>query len=190
MACHRSVGNRAGLRRGTAAGRFLVDRMLLVHLLEHAENRAKRSTRCGGCCRRLAGSSSWCPTAVACGRASSTRPSARGGRFRAGQLDELLLRDANFTPARWADGLDFPPSKRHWLLKFHNIFERSGRRFWPIFSGVIVVEAQKRLYQGRRLAQRASRRVFMPVLSPAGRCPRPPQGCRLMRPARPPITEA
>jgi hypothetical protein len=53
-------------------------------------------------------------------------------------------------------------------MRFHNILERTGRRLWPIFSGVIVVEAQKRLYQGVPLAKRASRRVFVPVLSPQG----------------------
>ncbi len=37
-----------------------------------------------------------------------------------------------------------------------------------MFSGVIVVEAQKRLYQGLPVTQRASRRVFVPVLSPQG----------------------
>jgi hypothetical protein len=42
------------------------------------------------------------------------------------------------------------------------------RRFWPIFSGVIIVEAQKRLYQGLPVAKRASRRVFVPVMSPQG----------------------
>ena len=54
------------------------------------------------------------------------------------------------------------------MMRFHNILERSGRRLWPIFSGVIVVEAQKRLYQGLPVAKRASRRVFVPVLSPQG----------------------
>ncbi|RUU08848.1 SAM-dependent methyltransferase, partial [Mesorhizobium sp. M7A.T.Ca.TU.009.01.3.2] len=48
------------------------------------------------------------------------------------------------------------------------VLERAGRRLWPIFSGVIVVEAQKRLYQGVPVVQRASRRVFVPVLSPHG----------------------
>jgi hypothetical protein len=54
------------------------------------------------------------------------------------------------------------------MIRFHNVLERAGRRFWPIFSGVIVVEAQKRLYQGVPVAQRASRRVFVPVLAPHG----------------------
>ncbi|HET7413463.1 MAG TPA: SAM-dependent methyltransferase, partial [Pararhizobium sp.] len=43
-----------------------------------------------------------------------------------------------------------------------------GRRLWPVFSGVLIVEAQKRLYQGLPVARRASRRVFVPVLAPQG----------------------
>ena len=43
--------------------------------------------------------------------------------------------------------------------------------FRSIFSGVIIVEAQKRLYQGIPVAQRASRRVFVPVLAPQGASP-------------------
>jgi hypothetical protein len=42
------------------------------------------------------------------------------------------------------------------VLKLRQAFERMGRRFWPVFSGVIVLEAQKRLYQGLPVAARAS----------------------------------
>jgi SAM-dependent methyltransferase len=94
-------------------------------------------------------------------------PFGTGRPFSRGQLNELL-REANFTPSAWADALFFPPSKRRFMMRFHNILERTGRRLWPIFSGVIVVEAQKRLYQGLPVAKRASRRVFVPVLSPQG----------------------
>jgi hypothetical protein len=78
------------------------------------------------------------------------------------------LREANFTPAAWTDALLFPPSQRRFMMRFHAVLERLGRRLWPIFSGVIIVEAQKRIYQGVPIAQRASRRVFVPVLSPQG----------------------
>ena len=145
-----------------------IDRILLVHALEHAENpreTLKEIWRVLAPCRPAW--SSWCPTGAASGRASSTRPSAPAGRFRASQLNELL-RDANFTPAAWSDALFFPPSKRRWMMRFHGILEQAGQRFWPIFSGVIVVEAQKRLYQGLPVAKRASRRVFVPVLNPQG----------------------
>ena len=94
-------------------------------------------------------------------------PFGTGRPFSRGQLNGLL-REANFTPSAWSEALLFPPSKRRFMMRLHNILERSGRRFWPIFSGVIVVEAQKRLYQGLPVAKRASRRVFVPVLSPQG----------------------
>jgi hypothetical protein len=54
------------------------------------------------------------------------------------------------------------------VLGLRRGFERIGRTLWPAFSGVIIVEAQKRLYQGLPVAVRASRRVFVPVLAPHG----------------------
>jgi SAM-dependent methyltransferase len=144
-----------------------IDRILLVHALEHAENPRETLKEI------------WRVLAPA-GRVVIVAPNRRGiwarfehtpfgtGRpFSRSQLNELL-RDANFTPAAFGEALLFPPSKRRWMLRFHGMLERAGQRFWPIFSGVIVVEAQKRLYQGLPVAQRASRRVFVPVLSPQG----------------------
>jgi SAM-dependent methyltransferase len=142
-----------------------IDRMLLVQSLEHVENPRETLNEI------------WRVLSPA-GRVVIVVPNRRGvwarfehtpfgtGRpFSRGQLNELL-REANFTPAAWADALHFPPSQRRFVMRFHNLLERSGRRLWPIFCGVLVVEAQKRLYQGVPVAQRASRRVFVPVLSP------------------------
>ena len=88
------------------------------------------------------------------------------------RLQELgltsLLRETNFTPGASAEALFFPPSKIRAILRLRRGFERLGRILWPAFSGVIVVEAQKRLYQGLPVASRASRRVFAPVLAPQG----------------------
>jgi hypothetical protein len=94
-------------------------------------------------------------------------PFGSGRPYSRGQLTSLL-REANFTPGASAEALFFPPSKIRAVLKLRHGFERMGRRFWPVFSGVIVVEAQKRLYQGLPVASRASRRVFVPVLAPQG----------------------
>lgn len=144
-----------------------IDRMLVVHALEHSENPRETLKEI------------WRVLSPA-GRVVIVVPNRRGvwarfehtpfgtGRpFSRGQLTELL-REANFTPSAWADGLFFPPSKRRFMLRLHHLLEQAGRRFWPIFSGAIVVEAQKRLYQGVPVARRASRRVFVPVLSPQG----------------------
>src|SRR5690606_34926983 len=94
-------------------------------------------------------------------------PFGTGRPFSRSQLN-ALLRETNFTPCAFADALHFPPSKRRWMMRLHALLERSGRRFWPIFAGVVVVEAQKRLYQGLPVSVRASRRVFAPVLTPQG----------------------
>jgi SAM-dependent methyltransferase len=144
-----------------------VDRVLLVHSLEHSENPRETLKEV------------WRVLAPA-GRVVIVAPNRRGiwarfehtpfgtGRpFSRTQLNELL-RDANFTPAEWSECLFFPPSKRRWMMRFQPFLENVGRRLWPIFSGVIVVEAQKRLYQGLPVAKRASRRVFVPVLNPQG----------------------
>ena len=144
-----------------------IDRMLLVHLLEHTENPRETLKEIW----RVLAPGGRLVVVVPNRRGVWARfehtPFGNGRPFSRGQLNELL-RDANFTPAAWSDALFFPPSHRRFVLKLHQLLERTGRRFWPMFSGVIVVEAQKRLYQGLPVTQRASRRVFVPVLSPQG----------------------
>ncbi len=144
-----------------------VDRMLMVHALEHSENpretlmEAWRVLAPGG---RLV---IVVPNRRGVWARFEHTPFGTGRPFSKAQLTHLL-RDTNFTPGQWSDALHFPPSKRRSLLRFYNLLERMGRRLWPIFAGVMVVEAQKRLYQGRPVASRTSRRVFVPVLSPQG----------------------
>ncbi|WP_281977226.1 class I SAM-dependent methyltransferase [Pseudorhizobium flavum] len=144
-----------------------IDRVLMVHSLEFAEN--PRETL-----KEL-----WRILAPG-GRLIIVVPNRRGvwarmehtpfgsGRPYSRRQLSLLLRETNFTPAASAEALFFPPSRIRTVLRFRNVIERMGRRFWPVFSGVIIVEAQKRLYQGLPVAARASRRVFVPVLAPQG----------------------
>lgn len=144
-----------------------IDRMLLVHSLEHAENPRETLKEVW----RVLAPGGRLVVVVPNRRGVWARfehtPFGTGRPFSRSQLTELL-REANFTPGPWADALFFPPSRRRWVLRFHQLLERSGRRLWPMFSGVIVVEAQKRLYQGLPVTKRSSRRVFVPVLSPQG----------------------
>lgn len=144
-----------------------IDRILMMHSLEHSENPLESL-------REM-----WRVLAPG-GRLVIVVPNRRGywarfehtpfgsGRpFSRGQLLNLL-RSAMFTPSSWSDALYFPPSKRQWVRRFSNLFERSGRKLGRAFPGVIIVEATKRLYQGLPVNARQSRRVFVPVLAPQG----------------------
>ncbi len=144
-----------------------IDRILMVHALEHAENpretlmEAWRVLAPGG---RLV---LVLPNRRGMWARFEHTPFGTGRPWSRGQIT-ALLRETNFTPAASSEALLFPPSNRRWMMRLHQILERTGRRLWPIFAGVIVIEGQKRLYQGLPVAQRASRRVFVPVLSPHG----------------------
>lgn len=150
-----------------------VDRILMVHALEHSENPTETLKEAW---RVLAPN----------GRLLIVVPNRRGlwarlehtpfgtGRpFSRGQLSHLL-RETLLVPTQWSDALHFPPVRRRAAIRFFARLENVGRRLWPLFSGVIVVEASKRLYQGLPVGARQQRRVFVPVLAPQGtaRAPR------------------
>lgn len=144
-----------------------IDRILMVHSLEFAENPREtlkelwRVLAPGG---RLV---IVVPNRRGVWARMEHTPFGSGRPYSRGQLTSLL-RETNFTPGASAEALFFPPSKIRTVLRLRHVFESLGQRFWPLFSGVLVLEAQKRLYQGLPVAARASRRVFVPVLAPQG----------------------
>ncbi|MCT8997996.1 class I SAM-dependent methyltransferase [Chelativorans intermedius] len=144
-----------------------VDRMLLVHALEHAENPQQtlmeiwRVLAPGG---RLV---IVVPNRRGLWARFEHTPFGTGRPYSRAQLVEAL-REANFTPGAWADTLHFPPARRRWVMRLHQVLERAGRRFWPLFAGALVVEAEKRLYQGLPARARRARRALVPVLTPQG----------------------
>ena len=73
-----------------------------------------------------------------------TTPFGHGRPYSRAQL-ERLLGDALFTPTEWANALFMPPFDRSWLVRWATGFERIGARLWPVFAGVIIVEARKEL---------------------------------------------
>lgn len=142
-----------------------VDRLLMVHALEHCENAGETLTEIW----RVLSPGGRLVIVVPNRRGVWARvehtPFGSGRPYTGGQLSKLL-REHMFTPTAWSDALHFPPSQNRFALKFTNAFERLGRRFTPAFSGVVVVEATKQVYQGLPVRQRQSRRVFIPVLAP------------------------
>lgn len=142
-----------------------LDRLLLVHALEHSEDpsavlsEAWRVLTPGGRLLIVV------PNRTGLWARIETTPFGAGRPFSRGQLSRLL-REALLTPTVWSDALHFPPMSRRGVVNFHVQIERLGKRFWPAFSGVIMVEATKRLFQGLPAARRASRPVLVPVLAP------------------------
>lgn len=142
-----------------------LDRILMVHSLEYAENPRETLKEMW----RVLAPGGRLVIAVPNRRGMWARfehtPFGTGRPYSRGQLTQLL-KETNFTPGVFAEALFFPPSERLFLVRMRRFIERLGRSIWPVFSGVIIVEAQKRLYQGLPVATRASRRVFVPVLAP------------------------
>ncbi len=144
-----------------------VDRILMVHALEHAESPRETLMEAW----RVLSPNGRLVLVVPNRRGVWARiehtPFGSGRPFSRGQLVKLL-REANFTMTAETEALFFPPSKRFLALRLTARLENWGLRLWPLFGGVLVIEAQKRLYQGLPVAERQSRRVFVPVLAPQG----------------------
>lgn len=142
-----------------------IDRILMVHSLEFAEDAREtlkevwRVLAPGGRLVIVA------PNRRGVWARFEHTPFGAGRPYSRGQMTRLL-RESNFTPGASAEALMFPPSQLPAIWRLGTGLERIGRRIWPAFAGVNIVEAQKRLYQGIPVAARTSRRVFAPVLSP------------------------
>lgn len=146
-----------------------VDRILMVHALEFAENptemlnEAWRVLAPGG---RLV---LVLPNRRGLWARSEHTPFGSGRPFSRGQATRLL-RETMFTPSGFSDALHFPPLHRPGFLKLAGALERIGRRNWPIFSGVIIVEATKLVYRGIPVTSRRDirQRMRRPLLVPQG----------------------
>jgi SAM-dependent methyltransferase len=83
-------------------------------------------------------------------------PFGHGRPYSRAQLERLLA-DALFTPLEYTPALYMPPLERKWLVRWATAFERLGAALWPVFAGVIIVEARKELMGA--LAEPGRRRV-------------------------------
>ncbi len=142
-----------------------VDRVLLVHALEMADDPAEvlrevwRVLAPGG--RLIA----VVPNRIGLWSRVETTPFGYGLPFSQGQLD-TALRDTLFSPIDWRGALYVLPSSRPTLLKLSRPAESFGHRLWPAFAGVLIVEATKQLYQG--IPQRVGNKMRLaPLFRPA-----------------------
>ena len=142
---------------------YSIDRVLLVHALETSEEVRAMLKEIW---RVLAGG----------GRLLVVAPNRRGiwarldrtpfGSGRPYTLTQLsqLLRDEQFTPVGSDAALFIPPATGGMLLRAATAWERIGKRWFPRFAGVLLVEATKQIY-AKPSASRTPRRrlVYTPA---------------------------
>jgi SAM-dependent methyltransferase len=145
---------------------FSIDRVLLVHALETTEQVGPMLREIW---RVLAGG----------GRLLVIAPNRRGiwarldytpfGSGRPYTMSQLsqLLRDEQFTPLGSDTALFIPPARKRMILGSAAAWERIGRRWFPTFAGVVLVEATKQIY-AKSTPTRAPRRRLVYAPAPHG----------------------
>jgi SAM-dependent methyltransferase len=145
---------------------YSIDRVLLVHALETSDEVRAMLKEIW---RVLAGG----------GRVLIVAPNRRGiwarldrtpfGSGRPYTLSQLsqLLRDEQFTPVGSDAALFIPPATGPMLRRAAPAWERIGRRWFPTFAGVVLVEASKQIY-AKPAAVRAPRRRLVYAPAPHG----------------------
>ena len=96
---------------------------------------------------------------------SDNTPFGAGRPFSRTQLSEALKSSGFVTLVR-SGALYCPPMNKLCGTRMTNGFEKFGETVWPGFSGLVLVEAVKRLYAGREV--RAKKKIKRPQFGGAG----------------------
>lgn len=92
-----------------------------------------------------------------------TTPFARGRPYSSTEIDRLFRRN-DFMVTQSVYGLFVPPTRRRWLLKYAEAFEKIGQRWHPPIGGLVLVEGRKEVYGGKVVRVKTSlRRSFVPT---------------------------
>jgi SAM-dependent methyltransferase len=93
-------------------------------------------------------------------------PLGSGRPYTMSQLSQLL-REELFTPVGSDTALFIPPVRKRMVLRAAPAWERIGRRWFPTFAGVVLIEAAKQIY-AKPAAARAPRRRLVYTPAPHG----------------------
>jgi len=93
-------------------------------------------------------------------------PFGSGRPYTQSQLSQLL-RDEQFTPVGADAALFVPPATGRMVRRSAAAWERIGRRWFPTFAGVLLVEATKQIY-AKPTTARAPRRRLVYAPAPHG----------------------
>ncbi len=151
------------------------DRALVVHALDHCSNPGDllretwRVLAPGG--RMIA----VVPNRRGLWSQSELSPFGYGRPYSRSQL-KALLRGSQFEVMGDAEALFMPPTRARFVLRSARTWEGIGRRFWPAFGGLLIMEAEKQVFRGipadgKRNPLRVLKPVFIPDGAPAGMKP-------------------
>jgi len=142
---------------------YSIDRVLLVHALETSEEIGPMLKEIW---RVLAGGGRLLivvPNRRGIWARLDRTPFGSGRPYTMSQLSQLL-RDELFTPVGSDAALFIPPARGRMVMRSAPAWERIGKRWFPTFAGVLLVEATKQIY-AKPAAIRAPRRrlVYTPA---------------------------
>jgi SAM-dependent methyltransferase len=86
-------------------------------------------------------------------------PFGSGRPYTMSQLSQLL-RDELFTPIGSDTALFIPPLRKRMILRSAPAWERIGKRWFPTFAGVVLIEATKQIYAKPSVARMPRRRLI------------------------------
>src|SRR6266853_5081174 len=135
---------------------YSIDRVMLVHALETSEEIGPMLKEIW---RVLAGGGRLLivvPNRRGIWARLDRTPFGSGRPYTMSQLSQLL-RDEQFTPIGSDTALFIPPATSRVMLRSAAAWERIGKRWFPTFAGVLMVEATKQIY-AKPAAARAPRR--------------------------------
>lgn len=145
-----------------------IDRILMVHALEHAEHRGALLAEAW---RVLAGNGRLLvvvPNRRGLWARFDHTPFGHGQPFTPSQISKLL-RGHDFAPIRSERALYVPPYASGLTLRSGPAIEQIGRRWFTTFSGVVMIEAQKQIYAKPKRTQRrvlSRAKALLPVPEP------------------------
>ena len=98
---------------------------------------------------------------------SDKSPFGAGRPFSRQQL-RAAMRSVGFVPSVWSGALYAPPMKIFARPRISEISEKFGETVWPSFSGLVLVEAIKRLYAEPEGLHEASAKRSVRATNPLG----------------------
>jgi len=140
-----------------------IDRVLLIHALEHAESLRPFLREIWRVLSPAGRVLIVVPNRRGIWARLDRTPFGHGHPYTAGQLSRLL-RENLFVPQQTRMGLFIPPFGGALWLRTAKVWEGAGRRFFPALAGVAIVEATKTLYAPSPVKKRVMlpRRAWMP----------------------------